>query len=160
MCYKQGIVIKRYATSDEKSKFQQISGPAVPLRLYGRSIVGIIYYLREAIVSGTCKGGKKFNRQKTLFRDRPRYKSIGDARQNANNQIIIGAQVEELKNAGCVVVSQETASSVNKINKKRPQFDAALATLREGDEIVFTNSDRGFINQRHCIDTFSHLKGK
>ena len=91
--------------------------------------------------------GKKFNRQKTLFRDRPRYKSIGDARQNANNQITIGAQVEELKNAGCVVVSQEPASSVSKINKKRPQFDAALATLSEGGEIVFTNMDRGFIHQ-------------
>ena len=46
----------------------------------------------------------KFTREKPLFRDRPEYKCIGYARQSTNKQISIGAQVEELKKAGCVVV--------------------------------------------------------
>ena len=75
---------------------------------------------------------KKFTREKPLFRDRPSYKSIGYARQSTNKQISTGAQVEELKNAGCLVVFQETISSAN---KERPQFDAALGTLEQGDEL-------------------------
>ena len=86
----------------------------------------------------------KFQREKPLFRDKPEYKCIGYARQSTNKQISIGAQVEELKKAGCVVVFQETVSSAD---KTRPQFEAALGTLEEGDEIVFTKLDRGFRNQ-------------
>ena len=88
---------------------------------------------------------KKFTREKPLLRDRPLYKSIGYARQNISKQISIVAQVEELKKAGCVVVFQETVSSADKV---RPQFEEALGTLEEGDEIVFTKLDRGFLNQR------------
>ena len=100
---------------------------------------------------------KKFARQKPLFRDRPEYKSIGYARQSASKQISIGAQVDELKKAGCVVVFQETISSAN---KERPQFEAALGTLEEGDEIVFTKLDRGFRHQRQCINTLHDLQAK
>ena len=56
----------------------------------------------------------KFQREKPLFRDRPEYKCIGYARQSTNKQISIGAQHEELKKAGCVVVFQETVSSADK----------------------------------------------
>ena len=97
----------------------------------------------------------KFQREKPLFRDKPEYKCIGYARQSTNKQISIGAQVEELKKAGCVVVFQETVSSAD---KSRPQFDAALGTLEEGDEIVFTKLDRGFRNQRQCINTLHDLQ--
>jgi len=100
---------------------------------------------------------KKFIRQKPLFRDRPEYKSIGYARQSTNKQISIGAQIEELRNAGCVVVFQETTSSAY---KERPQFETALGTLEEGDEIVFTKLDRGFKNQRQCINTLHDLQEK
>merc|ERR1712224_1149816 len=72
-----------------------------------------------------------------------------------NKQISISAQIEELKKAGCVVVFQETVSSAD---KERPQFDAALGTLKEGDEIVFTKLDRGFRNQRQCINTLHDLQ--
>ena len=99
----------------------------------------------------------KFQRKKPLFRDRPEYKCIGYARQSTNKQISIGAQVEELKKAGCVVVFQETVSSAD---KERPQFEAALGTLEEGDEIVFTKLDRGFRNQRQCINTLHDLQEK
>ncbi len=80
---------------------------------------------------------------------------IGYARQSTNKQISIGAQIEELKEAGCVVVFQETVSSAD---KARPQFEAALGTLEEGDEIVFTKLDRGFRNQRQCINTLHDLQ--
>ena len=56
----------------------------------------------------------KFQRKKPLFRDKPEYKCIGYARQSTNKQISIGAQVEDLKKAGCVVVFQETVSSADK----------------------------------------------
>ena len=97
----------------------------------------------------------KFQREKPLFRGRPKYKSIGYARQSTQEKSSIGAQVEALKNAGCLVVYKETISNAN---KKRPQFEAALAMLKEGDEIVFTKLDRGFRNQRQCINTLHDLQ--
>ena len=99
----------------------------------------------------------KFQREKPLFRDRPQYKSIGYARQSTNKQISIGAQIEELKKAGCLIVFHETVSSAN---KERPQFEAALEMLEEGDEIVFTKLDRGFRNQRQCINILHELQEK
>ena len=97
----------------------------------------------------------KFQREKPLFRDRPEYKSIGYARQSTNKQISIGAQVEELKKAGCLVVFQETVSSTN---KNRPQLEAALEILEEGDELCLTKLDRGFSNQRQCTNTLHDLQ--
>ena len=97
----------------------------------------------------------KFQREKPLFRERPEYKSIGYARQSTNKQILIGAQVEELKKAGCLVVFEETVSSAN---KKRPQLEAALEMLEKGDELCLTKLDRGFRNQRQCINTLHDLQ--
>ena len=99
----------------------------------------------------------KFHRQSPLFSKRPRYKSIGYARASQNKQISIDDQIKELTNSGCFVVFQETFNSAN---KKRPQFNAALETLEEGDEIVFTKLDRGFNNQRQCINTLNDLQEK
>ena len=99
----------------------------------------------------------KFHRQTPLFSKRPQYKSIGYARESTNKQISVDAQIEELNNAGCFLVFQE---NVNTTNKKRPQFDAALGTLEKGDEIVFTKLDRGFRNQRQCINTLYELQEK
>ena len=101
------------------------------------------------------KTQSKFQREKPLFTERPEYKSVGYARQSSSKQISISAQVDELKKAGCVVVFQETVSITK---KKRPQFDAALGILEEGDEIVFTKLDRGFRNQRQCINTLHDLQ--
>jgi len=99
----------------------------------------------------------KFIRQSPLFTKRPHYKSIGYARQSANKKISIDSQVEELKKAGCIVVFQELLSNKN---KERPYFDEALRTLNEGDEIVLTQLDRGFTNQKQCIDTLHELQKK
>ncbi len=99
----------------------------------------------------------KFHRQTPLFSERPQYKSIGYARETTNKQISIFKQIEELTTAGCIFVFQET---VDNANKKRPQFDSALETLEEGDEIVFTKLDRGFRNQRECVNTLHKLQEK
>ena len=99
----------------------------------------------------------KFHRQSPLFSKRPPNKTIGYARASTNKQISIDDQIEELTNSGCFVVFQET---FNIANKKRPQFNAALETLEEGDEIVFTKLDRGFNNQRQCINTLNDLQEK
>ena len=90
-----------------------------------------------------------FKRSKALLSEKSSYKSIGYARQSTTKQSSIGGQVQALKDAGCVVVFQETISSAS---KQRQQFDLALSTLEEGDEIVFTKLDRGFRNQRECIN--------
>ena len=99
---------------------------------------------------------RKFNRQTQLFSERPKFKSIGYARESSNTQVSIGNQIEELKNEGCCIVFQETINT----NKKRPQFEEALGTLEKGDEIVFTKLDRGFKNQRQCINTLYDLQKK
>tara|TARA_B100000965_G_scaffold246515_1_gene206949 strand:+ start:443 stop:1069 length:627 start_codon:yes stop_codon:yes gene_type:complete len=99
----------------------------------------------------------KFIRRTALFTERYRHKSIGYARQGASKKIPIDSQVEELKKAGCVLVFQEPLS---KNNKERPYFDLALRTLNEGDEIVLTQLDRGFTNQRQCINTLHYLQKK
>ena len=99
----------------------------------------------------------KFQRKKPLFRDRPDYKTIGYARQSTNKQISIGAQVEELKKAGCLVVFKETVSSAK---KERPQLEAAIEMLEEGDELCLTKLDRGFRNKRQCINILHDFQEK
>ena len=83
---------------------------------------------------------KNFQRTKPLFRDKPDYKSIGLARISTRNQQL-DSQVASLKDAGCCVVFEETISTRYK-NSDRPQLQAALAALDEGDEIVITKLDR------------------
>ncbi len=99
----------------------------------------------------------KFSRQAPLFSERSRYKSIGYARQSTNQKNSIDAQINELKKAGCVVVFQET---INNSDKARPQFEKAVETLDKEDEIVFTSLDRGFRNQKQCINTLHDLQAK
>ena len=98
-----------------------------------------------------------FKRSTKLFTEKPAYKSIGYARQSSYKSISIGGQVQALKDAGCMVVFQETISSAS---KDRPQFDNAISSLNEGDEIVFTKLDRGFRNQRECINTLNDLQDR
>ena len=99
----------------------------------------------------------KFKRQVPLFCDRPSYKSIGYARQSHQEKTSITGQIDELTNAGCILIFQESTSSSN---KEKHQFEAALKTLEKGDEIVFTKLDRAFKSQKHCINTLCHLQEK
>ena len=98
-----------------------------------------------------------FNRKKLLFSKKARYQSIGYARQGHPKQISVDSQIQELKNAGCKIVFQEDVCSTW---KEKPQLASAIATLKKGDEIVFTKLDRGFSNQKQCIQTIYHLQQK
>ena len=100
---------------------------------------GICNSIRNSIVSRTGKC-KRNSPKKPLFAEIPKLKSIGYARQSNNKQFSIDAQVEELKNAGYVVVFEEIVSNAN---KERPKLDSALETLEEGGEIVFKNQIAG-----------------
>lgn len=67
-------------------------------------------------------------------------KSIGYARVSTSGQST-DAQVSQLRDAGCVVVFQETVSTRLR-EKDRPQLQLALQSLVEGDELVVTKLDR------------------
>jgi len=67
-------------------------------------------------------------------------KSIGYARVSTTGQSN-DAQVASLRDAGCVVVFQETVSTRLK-EKDRPQLQNALQSLLEGDELVVAKLDR------------------
>jgi len=100
----------------------------------------------------------KFIRQTPLFSKRAQYKSIGYARQSSNKKISITAQIEELKNAGCLDVFQE--KEVRNTNKCFTSFNSVLETLKKGDEIVLTKIDRGFRNPKIFINTLNDLQKK
>ena len=64
---------------------------------------------------------------------------VGYARTSTTNQKAgLEAQLRDLKAAGCTKIFQEESSSV----KDRPQLDAALEYVREGDTLVITKIDR------------------
>lgn len=67
-------------------------------------------------------------------------KSIGYARVSTSGQST-DAQVSQLRDAGCVVVFQETVSTRLR-EKDRPQLQLALQSLVEGDELVVAKLDR------------------
>ena len=56
----------------------------------------------------------KFQRLTPLFSQRSHFKSIGYARDINNKQISIDAQIQELTNAGCILVYQESDNSGKK----------------------------------------------
>ena len=70
---------------------------------------------------------------------------IGYARTSTAEQIAgLEAQVRDLKAAGCEQVYQEQASALG----TRPQLEAALGFLRNGDTLVVTKIDRLARNTR------------
>ena len=67
-------------------------------------------------------------------------RSVGYARCSTSSQKA-DAQVAALKGAGCAVVFEETISTRVK-EKGRPQLQAALNAVMEGDELVVAKLDR------------------
>ena len=67
-------------------------------------------------------------------------RSVGCARCSTTHQNT-DAQVSALKAEGCAVVFQETIST-RTTEKDRPQLQAALNALVEGDELVVVKLDR------------------
>ena len=56
-----------------------------------------------------------------------------------------------------MVVFKETVSSAK---KERPQLEAAIEMLEEGDELCLTKLDRGFRNKRQCINILHDFQEK
>lgn len=66
------------------------------------------------------------------------------------------AQIEELREAGCEKLFSEQASSV----AERPQLEACLGYLREGDTLVVTKLDRLARSVAHLVELTETLKIK
>ena len=83
-------------------------------------------------------------------------RSVGYARVSTSKQSV-DAQVAQLKEAGCAVVFQETVST-RASEKERPQLQAALQALLEGDELVVAKLDRLGRDQRSVINRLHDLQ--
>jgi len=83
---------------------------------------------------------------------------IGYARTSTTDQKAgLEAQLRDLKAAGCVKIFQEELSSVATL---RPQLDAALDYLREGDTLVVTKLDRLARSVADLLTLANGLKAK
>ena len=87
-------------------------------------------------------------------------KKIGYARVSSRTSgQTTDAQVAALKEAGCEIVFEETISTRKK-EKDRPQLQAALASLRKGDELVIAKLDRLGRTQREVINRLHELQAE
>lgn len=79
---------------------------------------------------------------------------IGYARVSTHSQKE-DSQIDELKAAGCEKVFVDKASG--KL-AKRPQLDACLEYLREGDTLVITRLSRAMRSLKHMIELSHELR--
>ena len=83
---------------------------------------------------------------------------VGYARTSTTDQKAgLAAQLRDLKAAGCVKVFHEELSSVA---TKRPQLDAALDYVREGDTLIVTKPDRLARSTLDLLQIAKGLEGK
>ena len=68
----------------------------------------------------------------------------------------LAAQLRDLKTAGCEKVFEEQVSSV----AKRPQLEACLDFIREGDTLVVTKLDRLARSTQHLLEIADRVKSK
>jgi DNA invertase Pin-like site-specific DNA recombinase len=68
----------------------------------------------------------------------------------------LDAQIRDLKKAGCEKVFSEQISSIG----KRPQLEAALDFIREGDTLVVTKLDRLARSTQHLLEIAERVKAK
>lgn len=82
---------------------------------------------------------------------------IGYARTSTVEQVSgFESQIVELQNLGCEKIFQEQVSSLG----KRDQLDAAIAYVREGDELVVTKLDRLARSVHHLCQIVEILGNK
>ena len=83
---------------------------------------------------------------------------VGYARTSTTDQKAgLAAQLRDIKAAGCVKVFHEELSSVA---TKRPQLDAALDYVREGDTLIVTKPDRLARSTLDLLQIAKGLEGK
>ena len=83
---------------------------------------------------------------------------VGYARTSTvEQQAGLGAQERDLRDAGCTKLFSETVSSVA---NHRPQLEAALDYVREGDTLVVTKLDRLARSVADLVSIMSKLNAK
>jgi DNA invertase Pin-like site-specific DNA recombinase len=83
---------------------------------------------------------------------------VGYARTSTNDQEAgLESQIAELEAAGCTRIFSEQVSSVD---AARPQLQAALQFLREGDEFVCTKPDRLARSTTELLRVVEELAGR
>src|SRR4051812_29370604 len=83
--------------------------------------------------------------------------TIGYARTSTTDQEAgLEAQLAALRSAGCTKIYQEQVSAIG----QRPQFEAALDYLREGDTLVAVRLDRIARNTSHLLAIVERLERK
>src|SRR6516225_9330573 len=68
----------------------------------------------------------------------------------------LDAQIRDLKAAGCEKLFSEQVSAVG----KRPQLEAALDFIREGDTLLVTKLDRLARSTQHLLEVADRVKTK
>jgi DNA invertase Pin-like site-specific DNA recombinase len=68
----------------------------------------------------------------------------------------LDAQIRDLKTAGCEKIFTEQVSAVG----KRPQLEAALDFIREGDTLICTRLDRLARSTQHLLEIAERVKAK
>ena len=68
----------------------------------------------------------------------------------------LDAQIRDLKAAGCEKLFSEQVSAVG----KRPQLEAALDFIREGDTLLVTKLDRLARSTQHLLEVADRVKAK
>lgn len=82
---------------------------------------------------------------------------IGYARVSSTNGQRLDLQLDALKNAGCVKVYEETVSGAT---ASRPELDACLNYLREGDVLVVYKLDRLGRSLKHLLTIIDDLRDR
>jgi DNA invertase Pin-like site-specific DNA recombinase len=82
---------------------------------------------------------------------------VGYARTSTfEQQAGLGAQLRDLQAAGCEKVFSEQVSSI----EKRPQLEACLDFVREGDALIVTKLDRLARSTQHLLEISDRVKSK
>jgi DNA invertase Pin-like site-specific DNA recombinase len=68
----------------------------------------------------------------------------------------LDAQIRDLKAAGCEKIFSEQVSAVG----KRPQLEAAVDFIREGDTLLVTKLDRLVRSTQHLLEIAERVKAK
>ena len=92
-----------------------------------------------------------------LQRDKERGLRIGYGRTSTLDQRAgMDAQLRDIRSAGCEKIFHEQVSSV----EKRPQLEACLDFIREGDTLVVSKLDRLARSTQHLLEIAERVKSK
>lgn len=82
---------------------------------------------------------------------------VGYARTSGvEQQAGLDAQFRDLKGAGCEKIFSEQVSAV----AKRPQLEAAIDFIREGDSLVVTRLDRLARSTQHLLEIAERMRNQ